>query len=141
MNGLPQAEREQAAPLTRRGWATVVAGAILDIIAILVTIAAVVVLTLNDGTDLWWWAVGLASVLAVFTTALLILLAYEHRSFIKASKGLAGQLERMVQEGEPVAGELYRLATMRRNAAQASGHLAVADQLTIALTIVQERQP
>jgi ABC-type multidrug transport system fused ATPase/permease subunit len=135
MSGIPQtAQEEQAAPLTRSQWATVVAGTILDIIGVLVTIAAMVVLTLNDGTDRkWWWAVGLASVLAVFTTVLLTRLGYQHRRFIKASKALAEHLERLAQQNKTVPSALQELAVTRRDAAQASGHLAVADRLTIAL--------
>jgi len=107
-------------------------------IGVLVTIAAVLVLTLNDGTDRrWWWAAGLASVLAVFTTVLLIHLAYQHRSFIKASKRLAEHLERLAQNKEQIPSELHKLAVRRRDAAQTSGHLAVADRLAIVLARFQ----
>jgi hypothetical protein len=127
-------EEEQATPLTRRRWATVVAVAILDITGVLVTVAAAAILMLNDGTDRrWWWAVGLASILAVFTTAVLTHLAYQHRAFIRASTRLAEHLEGLAQRGEKLPPQVLRLANRRLEAADVSGHHAIADRLTIAL--------
>jgi cell division protein FtsW (lipid II flippase) len=137
MSALEQGDHqeERPAPLSQRQWATVVAVAVLDAAGLLVTVAAAAVLTFNDGIDRrWWWAVGLASALAVFTTALLVRITDQHRTFMKASNRLAEYLERLNREGKPVPDNLRVSAYTRQEAAQHSGHLALADQLAIALT-------
>ncbi len=111
---------------------TVAAVAVLDVSGVLATLVAATVLTLNDGTDRrWWWAVGLASALALFTTALLIRLARQRRSFIEATLHLAEQLEQVHPKEVPP--ELLQVAYARREAAVASGDLAIADRLTLFL--------
>jgi hypothetical protein len=89
-DGEEQARQERQQPLARpASRATAVAVAILDITGILVTLAAVAVHRLNGEANRWWWAVGIASLLAVFTTVLLIRIWIQRRLFIKASLRLA----------------------------------------------------
>jgi hypothetical protein len=126
-------EGQAGAPIpTRRE--TVAALAILDIFGVLATLAAAAVLALDDRTDRrWWWAVGLASLLALFTTVLLIRVGRQRRSFIEASLRLAEQLEHLRQTKIGIPDELWKLALARRDAALASGDLDTADRLTFAL--------
>ena len=115
--------------------ATVVAVTVLDITGIIVTVAAAVILTLTDEADRrWWWAVGMASLVAVFTTALLIRIADQRRSFIEASLRLAQQLEDLEQRRGELPIPLLELAMARHNAALASGDIALADRLAILIS-------
>lgn len=159
-DALQARQEEQARPQSPARREMVVALAILNITGVLVTIGAAAVLMLNDETDQrWWWAVGLASLLAVFTTVLLIGIEGRRRTFIKVSERLAEDLESLAQQNEEhsqrsrqrarrrllpsarpagrepdqLPDDLQELARARRNAALASGDLAIADRLTLVL--------
>jgi hypothetical protein len=139
-DGEEQARQERQQPLTRpASRATAVAVAILDITGILVTLAAVAVHRLNGEANRWWWAVGIASLLAVFTTVLLIRIWIQRRLFIKASLRLAQYLEDLAKRDVKIdlnkrgLADLREQARVRRDAALASGDLAVADRLAVVL--------
>jgi hypothetical protein len=128
--------QEQVPPSIRRpaSWATVVAVAILDVTGVVFTIAATVVLALNEEADRrWWWVVGLAFGLAVLTTVFLTSIERGRRSFRAGAQWLAGQLEQRVKEDQPVREEIATRAREYRDAADASGDLAVAERLRLAL--------
>jgi hypothetical protein len=137
--------RRQAASSLRRpaSWATVITVAILDVTGVVFTIAAAVVLALNEEADRkWWWVVGLAAGLAVLTTVFGISIELHRRSFRAEAQRLAEQLEQLADQLERSRGEKERLPeddeTMARahayhDAAVASGDLAVADRLRLAL--------
>jgi hypothetical protein len=139
-DGEEQARQERQQPLARpASRATAVAVAILDITGILVTLAAVAVHRLNGEANRWWWAVGIASLLAVFTTVLLIRIWIQRRLFIKASLRLAQYLEDLAKRDVKIGlnkrglADLREQARARRDAALASGDLAVADRLAVVL--------
>jgi hypothetical protein len=129
-----QGRREKRQPSVARParLAEVVTVAILDTAGVLVTIAAALILTIDDSADQRWWAaVGLASLLAVFTTVFLIRMMNGRRTFIEASRHLADRLEE--QHPTEVTERLRNLARARRDAAEESGDLAIADKLTVVL--------
>jgi hypothetical protein len=160
---LPQVGREeQARPPSPARQVTVVALAILDITGVLVTLTAAAVLTLNDRTDRrWWWAVGLASLLAVLTTVLLIQIEGQRRAFTKdvekatdaeSAREAPEQAEQETvapksaeeQATEDLIGvldslpgttpaELRQGARALRDALLATRHYALANRLTFAL--------
>jgi hypothetical protein len=118
--------------------ATVVAVAILDITGLLVTVAAALVLTLNDEINRrWWLTVGVAFLLAVLTTVLLIRVWNRRQSFVEAAKGVTEQLEGLclpqTKRDRQTLLALLDLAQASRKAAQASGDLAEEMRLAIAI--------
>jgi hypothetical protein len=87
--GKPPLVTDLATPVSR---ATIVEVVLLDILGVLLTVAAGAVLILNEEADRWWWwVVGLASVLAVLTTVFLIQIAEQRRTFRKAAEEKAAQ--------------------------------------------------
>jgi hypothetical protein len=124
--------------------ADVVALAILDLIAIVIILVAASVLALNADTvhNGWWWGVAAASLTAVWTTVHLGRIWDQRRSFIEDSLRLADYLEEL-KKPEPGrsldAAEFSNLrssAVARRDAARASGDVAIEHRLTVALAKV-----
>jgi hypothetical protein len=117
--------------------ATVLLVASLDLTGIVITIAAATVLALHDEADSRWWSVvGLAVLISVFTTVVVIRAWEQRRSFITASLRLAEYLEDLAKGGanDPEEwGDLLRVAHRRRFMARASDDVAVVDRLTVAL--------
>jgi len=125
-------ERLPAVPSPPRR-VTVLAVALLDVAALLVTVVATAVLALNDDTNRRWWiAVGLAYLLAVPTTLFLIRIADQRRSFVASSLRLADELEDRARRDYPSA-EFVTMVRARRDAAIESGDFDVADRLTAVL--------